>query len=43
MAAGRFCFCLPLRLGALLISFCQLVLVGLVAGVNWYALESMRT
>jgi hypothetical protein len=41
--AARFCFCLPLRLGAFLISTGQLILVGLVAAANWYALESMRT
>jgi len=42
MPARHFCLCLPLRLGAFLISFCQLILVGLVAAAGWYALESMR-
>jgi len=42
MTARHFCFCLPLRLGAFLISFCQLILVGLLAAASWYALESMR-
>jgi len=42
MVAHHFCFCLPLRLGALLISFCQLILVGLLAVAGWYTLESMR-
>jgi len=42
MTARHFCFCLPLRLGAFLISFCQLILVGLLAAAGWYALESMR-
>ena len=42
MPARHFCFCLPLRLGAFLISLCQLALGGLLAAVNWYALESLR-
>ena len=43
MSTGRFCFCLPLRFGAILVPGCQLILVGILAAVNWYALESMRT
>jgi len=42
MVAHHFCFCLPLRLGAFLISLCQLIVVGLLAAAGWYALESMR-
>jgi hypothetical protein len=43
MVARHFLCCLPLRLGALLISASQLVLVGLVAAASWYTLNSLRT
>jgi hypothetical protein len=43
MVARHFLCCLPLRLGALLISASQLVVVGLLAAGSWYALNSMRT
>lgn len=42
MPARHFCLCLPLRLGAFLISLCQLILAGLIAAAGWYTLESMR-
>ncbi|KAI0292550.1 hypothetical protein BC826DRAFT_969518 [Russula brevipes] len=42
MVARHFLCCLPLRLGALLISFCQLVLVGLFAAGGWYAITALR-
>jgi hypothetical protein len=43
MVARHFLCCLPLRLGALLISFCQLVLGGLIAAGGWYAITALRT
>jgi len=42
MVARHFLCCLPLRLGALLISASQLVVVGLLAAGSWYTLNSMR-
>jgi len=42
MPARHFCCCLPLRLGALLISFCQLALCGLIAAGGWYTVSTMR-
>ena len=38
-----FLCCLPLRLGALLISFCQLIVVGALAAGTWFTLTGMRT
>jgi hypothetical protein len=43
MAARHFLCCLPLRLGALLISLIQLLGAGLIAAASWVTLESMRT
>lgn len=43
MVARHFLCCLPLRLGALLISACQLVLVGLLAAASWYTVNGLRT
>ena len=43
MAARHFLCCLPLRLGALLISLIQLLGAGLLAVANWIVLDSMRT
>ncbi|KAI0301575.1 hypothetical protein B0F90DRAFT_1718371 [Multifurca ochricompacta] len=43
MVARHFLCCLPLRLGALLISLVQLVLGGLIAVGAWYSLTSLRT
>jgi hypothetical protein len=43
MVARHFLCCLPLRLGALLISACQLALVGLLAAGSWYTVTSLRT
>ena len=43
MVARHFLCCLPLRLGALLISASQLVVVGLLAAGSWYTLNSLRT
>ncbi|KAH9996665.1 hypothetical protein BJV74DRAFT_768972 [Russula compacta] len=40
MVARHFLCCLPLRLGALLISFCQLALCGLIAAGGWYTVTS---
>jgi len=42
MVARHFLCCLPLRLGALLISASQLVVVGLLAAGSWYTLNSLR-
>jgi len=42
MPARHFFCCLPLRLGALLISFCQLALCGLIAAGGWYTVSTMR-
>jgi len=42
MPARHFFCCLPLRLGALLISFCQLVLCGLIAAGGWYTVSTMH-
>ena len=43
MPARHFLCCLPLRLGALLISFFQLVFGGLIAAATWYTYSGMRT
>src|SRR6266851_677589 len=44
MVARHFLCCLPLRLGALLISLVQLVLFGLIAAGSFYTITtSMRT
>lgn len=43
MAARHFLCCLPLRLGALLISVAQLLLCGLIAAGSFYTLKGMRT
>lgn len=43
MPARHFLCCLPLRLGALLISITQLVGGGLLAAASWVTLNSMRT
>ena len=43
MAARHFLCCLPLRLGALLISIAQLLLCGLIAAGSFYTLRGMRT
>jgi len=43
MPARHFLCCLPLRLGALLISLAQLGLFGLVAAASWYFISTMRT
>ena len=43
MAARHFLCCLPLRLGALLISLFYLLVAGLLAVGDWFILESMRT
>ncbi|KAI0249240.1 hypothetical protein BJV78DRAFT_1276240 [Lactifluus subvellereus] len=42
MPARHFLCCLPLRLGALLISVFQCATSGLIAAASWYALSSMR-
>ncbi|KAH9073082.1 hypothetical protein EDB83DRAFT_159818 [Lactarius deliciosus] len=42
MPARHFFCCLPLRLGALLISFCQLALCGLIAAGGWYTVSTLR-
>jgi len=42
MAARHFLCCLPLRLGALLISVAQLLLCGLIAAGSFYTLRGMR-
>jgi hypothetical protein len=42
MPARHCCFCLPLRLGAFVISLVQLILVGAIAAVYWITLGSMR-
>lgn len=42
MPARHFCCCLPLRLGAFLISFCQLAFCGLIAAGGWYTVSTMR-
>ncbi|KAH9988044.1 hypothetical protein BJV77DRAFT_1070271 [Russula vinacea] len=42
MAARHFLCCLPLRLGALLISLFYLLVAGLLAVGDWFILESMR-
>ncbi|TFY82875.1 hypothetical protein EWM64_g1131 [Hericium alpestre] len=39
MAAHHFCCCLPIRLGAFLISLVQFLLAGLVAAGIWYDLH----
>ncbi|KAI0262576.1 hypothetical protein BC834DRAFT_890808 [Gloeopeniophorella convolvens] len=42
MVARHFLCCLPLRLGALLISLVQVLFGGLIAAAAWYTLTSMR-
>ena len=42
MVARHFLCCLPLRLGALLISVAQLLLCGLIAAGSVYTLKGMR-
>ncbi|KAH9973692.1 hypothetical protein BGW80DRAFT_1305860 [Lactifluus volemus] len=42
MPARHFLCCLPLRLGALLISFVQLVFGSLIAAATWYTFSGMR-
>jgi len=42
MAARHFLCCLPLRLGALLISVAQLLLCGLIAAGSFYTLRGVR-
>ncbi|KAH9485160.1 hypothetical protein JR316_0002067 [Psilocybe cubensis] len=36
--AAKFLCCLPLRLGVIVISFCQFILCGALAGLLWFAL-----
>lgn len=43
MAAHHFCCCLPLRLGAFLISLFQFLLSGIAAAALWYGLAHWRT